>query len=472
MLIIKCDYMKTINKVLSNFKDTPDLIVRKIKYKLGYVYIYYIETISSSDRINSFILDNLTNPVNKPSIDNILAGPNLKKIKITEFEKYIFNGYSIIVYFNKLYALETRADLDRAISSPEIEQDLYGAKDAFVENYQKNIGLIKRRIKSNNLKIKEYKLGRYTSTNTGMVYIDNICKNKLVIECDKLLRKIDTEAIIDAGELKQFLIKEGKSFFPSVKLTERPDTIVRALLEGKIVIIVDTSPFAIILPVVLVDFINPISDNYLTSFNANILKALRFICLFITIFTPAIYIAVVNFNQETIPATLLTSFITQSAGVPFPATIEAFFMLFICEMLRESDLRFPSSFSSSISILGALILGDAAVSANIVSPIMIIIISLTFISSMIFSNVELNGAIRCWRFIALLFASFYGLYGVSISFILLIVSISSYYSFTLPYTFPVAPFDLSYLKDTLIKSKKKNDLTRSKYLTNNIRKQR
>ncbi len=464
--------MKAINKVLSNFKDTPDLIVRKIKYKFWYVYIYYIETISSSDRVNSFILDNLTNPVNKPSINNILSAPNLKKIKITEFEKYIFNGYSIIIYHNKIYALETRAELDRAISSPEIEQDLYGAKDAFVENYQKNIGLIKRRIKSNNLKIKEYKLGRYTNTNTGMLYIDNICKKKLVNECDKLLKKIDTEAIIDAGELKSFLIKEGKNFFPSVKLTERPDTIVRALLEGKIVLIVDTSPFAIILPVVLADFINPISDNYLTSFNANILKSLRFICLFITIFTPAIYIAVVNFNQETIPATLLTSFITQNSGVPFPATIEAFFMLFICEMLRESDLRFPSSFSSSISILGALILGDAAVSANIVSPIMIIIISLTFISSMIFSNVELTAAIRCWRLIVLLFASFYGLYGVSIAFILLIVNISSYYSFNLPYTFPIAPFDLSYLKDTLIKCKKKNDLTRSKYLTNNIRKQR
>ena len=126
--------MKTINKVLSNFKDTPDLIVRKIKYKLGYVYIYYIETISSSDRVNSFILDNLTNPVNKPSIDNILAGPNLKKIKITEFEKYIFNGYSIIVYFNKLYALETRADLDRAISSPEIEQEVLDAESLLQED--------------------------------------------------------------------------------------------------------------------------------------------------------------------------------------------------------------------------------------------------------------------------------------------------------------------------------------------------
>lgn len=463
--------MSKLNKILSELQDTPDLVIRKIKYKLRYVYIYYIETISSTDRVNSFILDNLTNPVNKPKLKNLLAAPNFKKIKINEFKKYIFNGFTVVSYFNELYAVETRADLDRGISSPETEQDLYGAKDAFTENYQKNIGLIKRRIKSSHLKIKSFQLGRYTMTSTGILYIDNICKPNLVNECERILNKIDIDAIIDAGELKQYLIKEGKNVFPAVKLAERPDIIVRALLEGKIAVVVDTCPFVIILPMVLADFINPISDNYVTNFNANILKFLRFICLFITIFTPALYIAVVNFNQETIPATLLTSFIAQSQGVPFPAIIEAFFTLFICEMLRESDMRFPTSFSSSISILGALILGDAAVSANVVSPIMIIVMALTFISSMIFSNVELTGAIRSWRIITLLFASFYGLFGTTIAFIFLIVSISSYNSFGLPYTFPVAPFDFAYLKDTLIRGKKKNDKKRSKYLTNNIRKQ-
>ena len=147
-------------------------------------------------------------------------------------------------------------------------------------------------------------------------------------------------------------------------------------------------------------------------------------------------------------------------------------MLFICEMLRESDIRFPNNYSSSISILGALILGDAAVSANIVSPITIIVISLTFISSMIFSNVQLSVAIRIWRFICLAIASFWGLFGVAIGFIFLIVDLCSYNSFNLDYTFPVAPYDFAYLKDTLIKVKKKNDNKRSKYLPDNIRKQR
>ena len=260
--------------------------------------------------------------------------------------------------------------------------------------------------------------------------------------------------------------------FPPTKLTERPDVIVKALLDGKVVIVMDTSPFAIILPAVLADFINPISDKYLYQRNANNLKILRMICFFLTIFTPAFYIAIITYNQETIPASLLTNFITQNEGIPFPATIETFFMIFICEMLRESDIRFPNNFSSSISILGALILGDAAVSANIDSPIMIIITALTFISSMIFSNVELSGAIRIWRFIAMIISSFYGLYGVALAFIFFIVSLSSYSSFGLPYTFPVVPFSLPYLKETLYESDIHDNKKRSPYLTKNIRKQR
>ena len=182
--------------------------------------------------------------------------------------------------------------------------------------------------------------------------------------------------------------------------------------------------------------------------------------------------AIANYNQETIPSKLLISFITQREGVPFPTTIEALIMLLICEILRESDIRFPSSYGSAISILGALIIGEAAVNASIVSPIMIITIALTFISSMVFNNIELNSALRSWRFLSLFIASLYGLYGVAISLILLIINLTSNYSFNLSYSFPAAPFNFNYLKETLIAIKQKNNTKRSKYLTNNIRKQR
>lgn len=464
--------MNVFKYINNTFKDTPDLVKRKIKYAFSSVHIYYIETICSSEQVNNFILKNLTNPNSHRKFKDILAGPNFKEINLNRLEFYLYNGFTVLVYRNKIYAIETKASLDRSVTSPLVEQDLYGAKDALLENYQKNIGLIKRRLKSSHLKTKEYKLGRFTQTSTGVLYIDNITDMSLVKRIDALLNKIDTDSVIDVGELKQFLTMDKGNVFPPTKLTERPDVIVKALLDGKLVIVMDTSPFAIILPAVLADFINPISDKYLYQRNANNLKILRMICFFLTIFTPAFYIAIITYNQETIPASLLTNFITQNEGIPFPATIETFFMIFICEMLRESDIRFPSNFSSSISILGALILGDAAVSANIVSPIMIIITSLTFISSMIFSNVELSGAIRIWRFIAMIIASFYGLYGVALAFIFFIVSLSSYSSFGLPYTFPVVPFSLPYLKETLYESDIHDNKKRSPYLTKNIRKQR
>ena len=464
--------MNVFKYINNTFKDTPDLVKRKIKYSFSSVHIYYIETICSSEQVNNFILKNLTNPNSHRRFKDILAGPNFKEINLNRLEFYLYNGFTVLVYRNKIYAIETKASLDRSVTSPLVEQDLYGAKDALLENYQKNIGLIKRRLKSSHLKTKEYKLGRFTQTSTGVLYIDNITDMSLVKRIDALLNKIDTDSVIDVGELKQFLTMDKGNVFPPTKLTERPDVIVKALLDGKLVIVMDTSPFAIILPAVLADFINPISDKYLYQRNANNLKILRMICFFLTIFTPAFYIAIITYNQETIPASLLTNFITQNEGIPFPATIETFFMIFICEMLRESDIRFPSNFSSSISILGALILGDAAVSANIVSPIMIIITALTFISSMIFSNVELSGAIRIWRFIAMIIASFYGLYGVALAFIFFIVSLSSYSSFGLPYTFPVLPFSLPYLKETLYESDIHDNKKRSPYLTKNIRKQR
>lgn len=464
--------MNVFKYINDTFKDTPDLVERKIKYSFSCVHIYYIETICSSEQINNFVLKNLTNPNGPRRFKDILAGPNFKEIDLGRLEFYLYNGFTALVYKDKIYVIETKASLDRSVSFPEMEQDLYGAKDALLENYQKNIGLIKRRLKSSHLKTKEYKLGRFTQTATGVLYVDNITDMSLVKRIDALLNKIDTDSVIDVGELKQFLTMDKGNVFPPTKLTERPDVIVKALLDGKVVIVMDTSPFAIILPAVLADFINPISDKYLYQRNANNLKILRMICFFLTIFTPAFYIAIITYNQETIPASLLTNFITQNEGIPFPATIETFFMIFICEMLRESDIRFPNNFSSSISILGALILGDAAVSANIVSPIMIIITALTFISSMIFSNVELSGAIRIWRFIAMIISSFYGLYGVALAFIFFIVSLSSYSSFGLPYTFPVVPFSLPYLKETLYESDIHDNKKRSPYLTKNIRKQR
>lgn len=466
------DNMKNLRVIENLFVDSPDFVVRDLKKGFKVIFIIYLESVASSDRVNNYILNHLTLPSkNKQDILKALPGPNINTIDISEAEEYICNGFALVLEGNKIYAIETKAELDRGIDDAKVEPAIYGPKDAFVENIQKNIGLIKRRIKSSDLKIKDKTLGRYSKTRTSVLYIKSIVRYSLVDDILKRLDKIDTDSINSTGELKGYILNESNNVFPAMKLSERPDTIVKALLEGKVVILIDNSPFAIILPSVLADFINPTVDDYSNSLNTNYLKILRVICFILTIITPAFYIATTTYNPETIPNLLLMNIATQRFGVPFPSIVEALIMLFVIELLRESDVRFPNNYGSAISILGALILGESAVASGIVSPIMIIVIALTFITSLIFNEVEISGAIRVWRYIFLLFASILGLYGMSLAFIILMINLCSYKVFTLTYMFPISPFDLTYLKETLIKVKRGSNKNRSKYLTDNVRKE-
>lgn len=425
-----------LDKILKLYKDNPDLIIKKINNRFT---IIYFESICSSDRINEFITKPLT-------YENKISAPHTLIIKITDCEKYINNAFAVILDSKDeiIYASEVRGDLSRSIDSPESEPSVYGPKDAFTENIQLNLGLVKRRIKTKNLKIINKSLGRDTDTLVQILYIDEkVDKNIL----DKLIKKIDsikTNNIIDSSNITNAIETSFKSKFPTIFPSERPDVSANALSEGKIVLLVDNSPFALIMPSFFTDFINPIVDRYVIAKPNNFVKLVRYLCLLITLVEPAFYIATINYNQETIPTSLLINFASQRKGVPFPSVAEAIIMLVIYEMLRESDLRFPSKYGTAISILGALILGEAAVKAGIVSPIMIITIALCFISSLVFTNANFNNVLRIYRFLFLIGASILGLYGILLVFLYLLINLTSSYSFDKPYTIPIAPFRKKY----------------------------
>lgn len=457
--------MNLVNYINNEFKECNDLIYKKIKINLKTYHIFYLETLSSGDRINDYILKSISSNRNINNIKKDIPSPNF--ISVNNKDKinyYLNNGYTIIIYFNKIYAIETKADLDRSITEPSTEPILYGPKDCLVENIQKNLGLIKRRLRTNHLKNKVLVLGRDSKSITNILYIDNITDIKLVNDIENKLKNIDIDGIMDSGILKRILDNSNNPF-PTIKVTERPDQVSQSLLSGKVVILIDGSPYALILPSFLIEFFNPISDEYSKKSNIIFLKLLRVMCFIFSIIVPAIYIAITTYNQETIPLPLLINFSTQRSGVPFPAIIEALIMIITCELLKESDLRFPNSYGSAISILGALILGEAAVNAGVVSPIMIIVVAITYISSLLFTDTEISGAIRLWRFIFLIFAALYGLYGVSLSIIAFLINIVSYKSSYLSYSFPMEPNDKSYLKEILFGFKNNK---RSEFLTNNI----
>ncbi len=469
--MVKYMQEKILKRLQEEFKKNTDFIVKKIKTKqFKDIYVIYLESVTGSDKVNDYILKQLTSinnlkGVKKYNIESIIPGPNTVKIKeVDQVEYYLTNGFTIVLTAKEILGFETKADINRSVSVPEVQKSIYGPSDAFTENIQINLGLLKRRIKSSHLKSDDLTMGRKTNTKVQILYFDDITDQSLVSIIKDKLSKIDVDGIIDAGNIANILSEDENTPFPTISQSERPDVIATALLEGKVCIMVDTSPFVLILPSFFADFINPVVDNYNRNVNVNFLKILRFASFFLTMMIPGIYIALVNYNMETIPTSLLVNFAGQNDGVPFPTIIEAIVMIVVCEILRESDLRFPNSYGSAISILGALILGEAAVSAGIVSPIMIIIIAFTYITSLIFTELEVINAIRYFRFIFLILASMYGLYGIALALIYFFIHITSVKSAGKPYYYPIVPFDFTYIKKTLFKVKYKNDTKRSKIL--------
>ncbi len=456
-----------IKKIQEIFNNSTDLKIQEIKN----VYVIFLESLCSSDKINEYILKLLS--LNKiKDINNVLAGPNTEQIKFEDIENYLSNGFTVVIYKKEILAIETKGDLNRGVDIPQSQPAIYGPKDSFTESIQTNLGLIKRRIKTGELVNVDIMVGKQTKTKVSIIYMNNICEQEMVDLVRERINKIDTDGIIDSSYISQLITNENATPFPTTLESERPDKVVMELLEGKIAILVDTSPFALILPAFFVDFINPSSDNYNKSININILKITRFICYFISLILPAFYVALINYNQESIPLELLVSFTTQRQDVPIPTALEAFIMLFLCDILRESDIRFPSSFGSSISILGALILGEAAVSASIVSPIMIIIVAITFITNLLFTDSDAINSIRIFRYIFLFFAVMAGLYGLVIAFVLFLIHLCSIKTFGKPYTYPLAPFNRNYLFKTILNKQRKKNTKRSKMLTTNLTKQR
>lgn len=403
------------------FKNNDDFIVREIKLKKNKIYIAFFESLTDTQSIYNYVIKHIYNTFDSKnkikSVQSIIGGPKITKIETSgDLFNLLENGFCLIFYKDEKYAIEVKADIDRGITISQSEPNMFGPKDSFCENYQKNLGVIKRRIKNQNLKVESITRGVYTKTKISLIYLeDKVDKNALKKIKNRLNENADKE-VLDSYDLSKEL--ELNKIFPTIMKTEKPALASNYILQGKVIVLIDNTPFVLIIDVKLNDFINPSTTD-------KFVKVLRFICLFMTILTPALYIALINFNQESIPPSLLINFSQQRSGVPFPAIVEAVIMLFICEILRETDLRFPNSYGSSASILGALILGDAAVQAGIVSPIMIIIVAISFITSLIFTDIKLVSSIRIMRAAFLLIASILGLYGLSVAFIIAIFIIAN-----------------------------------------------
>ena len=469
-----------IEKLKNDTNNNEYLVIRKKKIcNVNAILIYY-EPLVSSDKISEFIIKSL-NKINKKNndiINNIKNNIyNFKYKEIYTFNEvcsFINKGFCIVLIegYNVGFALEVKNEPLRSVTTPETDKAIRGSKDAFIEDIQTNIGLIKKRIRDNNLWCENLFLGKYTDTKVSILYVNEIINKNLLNKIVKRIKDIEIDGVFTSGELKNLLENESKSTFPTTMTTERPDTASKALLDGKLVIIVDNCPYAIVIPSFFNDFFKTSEDDYGKSINVSFTRIIKYISFWISLLTPAVYISLITYNQEIVPLDLLVSFAGQRYGVPFPVFVEAFIMIIFFEILRESDLRTPSFTGSSLSIVGALILGQSAVNAGIVSPIMIIVVAITAISSLPFSELELINSIRFYRFIFMIGASLMGTIGIVLAFIYFIIELTSLYSYEKPYLIPYVPFYIDGFKNSIIKLPKKLLNKREKYLTKNIRREK
>ena len=465
------DYIKEING------NSPDITTRIIKIKNNRVGYIFLQSVSSDDKISNFLVRSLTlnyqfNTINLftkifDSLQNSISNSNLKIINSKEeIFYYLSCGFTVILTDDspKFIVVETRIKLDRGIVESSTETIIRGPKDSFTENHLINMGLIRKRIKDSNLWFDEVKIGRRTQTKVNIIYLKDIVNLEKIKKIRKKLETIDIDGIIDSGYIREFITGKKIFLFPKLLSTERPDIVCSSLLEGKIVILVENSPFVLIIPTVFVDFLHSPEDNYQLPINASLSRIIRFLSFIITIITPAFYIAMMTYDIRLIPSELLISLAAQRQGVPFPTAFEVILLLTIFEILRESDLRSPSKMGASISIVGALVLGDAAVSAGIVSPIAVIIVAITSVSGLVFSDIDMVNSIRIWRIIFLIFASFLGFIGIVAAGIIFITRLASIETLGTPYLAPLSPFNLKDQIYGIFKASRPNTVIRPNYL--------
>ena len=367
-------------------------------------------------------------------IDNILTG----------------NTMLFIEGENKALSIYAKSREHRNIDMPQTENTVRGSHEGFIEALNTNIALVRNIIKSPDLKVETLKIGRRTRTDVSLLYIKSLADSKVVEEVKKRLNSIDIDAILESGYIEEFIEDSPLSPFPTVGNTETPDKFSAKILEGRVGILVDGTPTALTVPYLFIEAFQGAEDYYAGAIVSSQLRLLRFIAFHVNLFLPGLYVALQGYHPNIIPKRLLLTIQVTREGLPLPAVLEAAGMIIAWEVLREAGVRMPRPVGQALSIVGALILGQVAVNAGLISPLMIIVVAMTGIMSLL--TPPLNDAASVMRIPILLFGSVFGLFGVIWCYFFMIIHLTSIRSFGVPYLAPAMPFELSGMKDYIIRA--------------------
>lgn len=453
--------------------NSSDIVIRE--FQIGSerqikAAIIYTDGLADSKSIQNFIMEslmlNITNTDLKDDLitsqddtfqvlkDHFLTAGSIKDV--TEWSPLLtalLSGDAILLLegYAQGFIIGMRGWKDRAVSETTTETVIRGPKEGFTENLRTNTALIRRKIKDPNLWLETKEIGRVTKTDVAIMYIKGIVSDDIVKEVHSRLDRIDIDGILESGYIEELIQDETYTPFPTIYHTERPDVIAADLLEGKVAIIIDGTPIVLVVPTMFVSFVQAAEDYYQRADISSLIRTLRYVCIFISLLGPSLYIAITTFHQEMLPTQLLISLAAQREGVPFPAFIEALMMEVSFEILREASLRLPKAIAQSISIVGTLVIGSAAVEAGIISAAMVIVVAITAISSFVLPAYDMAMTIRMLRFLMMGLAASFGLFGIIIGVIALVLHLCSLRSFGIPYMSPFAPYIRDDMKDTIFR---------------------
>lgn len=411
--------------------------------------IFFIDGLVNKQFVNDFILKPLMLKSREMNIESfraigetLLPQSEYKETNVIGELTFDLNFGSAIMLVDgckKAYSLDVKGWQHRGVESPQTERIIRGPNDAFSEQLRENTALIRHLIRNKSLMCREFKVGTISQTPVSVMYIGNIANTSLVEETIRRIESIDTDYIFAAAELEQYIEDKSVTTLPQFLSTERPDRASRALLDGRVVVIVDGSPFVLILPTTIYELNESAEDNYLRFPYVNMIRAIRWIAFILSLLLPGLYVAVVSFHAELLPTGILMSIISSREPVPFPALIEIIIMEISLEIIREASIRVPEASGSTLSIVGALILGQAAVSAGIVSPILIIIVSITAIGSFATPNYYLGLSARILRFAYIFLGAVAGFLGIISGLFINILLWTNTKSMGMPMGVPFAP---------------------------------
>ncbi len=465
---------ENISTIKDTLKDCDDVIYREFlvgieqKHKFA---IIYTDGLTDKALVSNFVLESLMHQARElpPDIENIKKGlyelVDKGNVTITELKEAenldeaienVLIGETILLVdgFEKIMVVSSRGWPIRGVSEPQTETVIRGPRDGFVETGKVNTTLVRRRIRDPKLKLKYMQVGERSKTDVAVMYIEDIADKKLVDEVNKRLKNIKIDAVLESSYIEQLIEDNWLSPFPQVESTERPDSVAAALYEGRVAMIIDNTPFALIAPVTLNILMQSSEDYYDRWFIASIIRITRYVAAFFALLLPSLYIAITSYHPGMLPTQLALYVAATRMGVPFPAFIEAFIMEATIELLRESGTRISGPIGTTIGIVGGLVIGQAAVEAGIVSPLMVIIVAVTTISSFALPNYSFATGFRIVRFLVMISAAVLGLYGIMLSLVVLGAHLVSLRSFGVPFTSPYSSFSSNRydLKDTIIKA--------------------